>query len=248
MLKNLSRAKFSKDNKHLSEEELQKKLLLNLMGIAGFILFLVLALFVFAPQIGFFFGLFSKHRNEEGYRPETKISIPVFSDLPKSVKDEEIKLSGYAQAGYTVILYVNGPETARTTASADGKFEFSGIKLNTGKNTVFAKSSDGKGSDSENTEMVFIEVDKNSPKIEEVSPKDGEVVRNLDKRVTVSGKINEKATISVNGKTAVQKPDFTFDFLLGVEEGSVKIKIEAVDEAGNKSEKEFTVKYERRSV
>lgn len=240
--------KYSNINKNLSEEELQKKLLLNLMGIVAIILFSLLALFVFAPKIGFFFGLFSKHRNESGYRPETKVAVPMFSEIPKAVKDQEINLSGYAQAGSTVILFVNGPEASRTTVSSDGKFEFSGIKLNDGKNTIFARASDGTGNESENTDMVFIEVDKSSPKIEDISPKDGAVVRNLDKRITVSGKINEKATITINGKTTVQKPDMTFEFLLGVEPGDVKIKIEATDEAGNKSDTEITVKYERRSI
>jgi hypothetical protein len=240
--------KYSQINKNLSEEQLQKKLLLNLMGIATIILIVLLSLFVFAPKIGFLFGLVSKYRNEEGYRPTSKVSVPTFTDLPTAVKDPEIKLAGYAQAGVTVKLFVNGPESSRTVSGADGRFEFTGIKLNEGRNTLFAKAENSKGEESDKTDMFYITYDKTSPKIEELSPKDGDTIRNLDKRVTISGKINEKAKIIINGKIAIQKPDLSFDFLLGVNEGEVKIKIEVIDEAGNKVEKEITIKYEKKSV
>jgi hypothetical protein len=65
----------------------------------------------------------------------------------------------------------------------------------------------------------------------------------LDKRVTITGKIDEKADIKVNGKTAIMRPDMSFEFLLGVQEGNVDIKIEATDLAGNTSSESFRVTY-----
>jgi len=113
---------------------------------------------------------------------------------------------------------------------------------------LFAKAVDNKGSESEKTEFFYITYDKNPPKIEDLSPEDGDTVRNLDKRINVTGRTNEKAKVTINGMMAVQKPDNSFEFLLGVDEGEVKMKIEAVDEAGNKTEKEITVKYEKKSI
>jgi hypothetical protein len=248
ILQNLSKMKYSQTNKNLSEAELQKKLLLNLMGIGIVILVVVLSLFVFAPKIGFLFGLVSKYRNAEGYRPQSKVAVPNFTNLPTASKDPQTKLAGYAQAGTTVVLFVNGPEAARTVTGSDGRFEFSDIKLNEGRNTLFAKAVDSSNNESVNTDLFYITYDKTGPEIKELSPKDGDVVRNLDKRITITGKISEKALITINGKTAVQKPDFSFDFLLGVEEGSVKIKIEVADEAGNTIIKEITVRYEKKSI
>lgn len=240
--------KYSQINKNMSTEELQKKLMMNLIGIAVIILVVVLSLFVFAPKIGFLFGLVSKHRNEEGYIPTSKIAIPTFRDVPIAYNKSTITLSGYAQPGVNVKLYVNGPEKASSTAASDGVFTFSDVSLNEGKNTLYAKAEDGKGNSSDNTVVFFIDYDKSFPKIEDLSPSDGSTVRNLDKRINITGKTNEKAVILVNGKTAVQKEDFSFEFLLGVDEGNVKIKVEATDIAGNKTEKEITVKYEKRSV
>jgi len=241
--------KYSELNKkNISEEELSKKLMMYIIGIAAIVVITVLAFSVFAPKIGYLFGLVSKHRNEEGYKPTGKIPPPVFTEIHKSVKVSDIQLTGYARAGLTVILYVNGPEIGRTVSGADNIFTFSNIKLNDGKNTLFAKAVDNKGSESEKTEFFYITYDKNPPKIEDLSPEDGDTVRNLDKRINVTGRTNEKAKVTINGMMAVQKPDNSFEFLLGVDEGEVKMKIEAVDEAGNKKEKEITVKYEKKSI
>jgi hypothetical protein len=42
---------------------------------------------------------------------------------------------------------------------------------------------------------------------------------------------------------AVVRPDLTFDFLLGVTEGKVAIKIEATDDAGNIATETIDVTY-----
>jgi len=52
-------------------------------------------------------------------------------------------------------------------------------------------------------------------------------IKNLNKRIEIEGKINEKATITINEKNAIQNSDLSFTYLLSVDEGDVKIKIEA---------------------
>ncbi len=65
----------------------------------------------------------------------------------------------------------------------------------------------------------------------------------MDKRIEIEGKIDEKATITINEKTAIQKSDLSFDYFMSVSEGDVEIKIEVTDIAGNKSTEEIKVKY-----
>jgi hypothetical protein len=227
----------------MSEFALKRRLRLTLGIMGGIIVFSLLALFVFAPQVGSFFGFFSKHRNEEAYKPTAKPTAPVFTNAPEAVNTENITLSGRALSGTTIKIYVNGPEKATTTTGADGIFSFADLKLSSGKNMIFAKAFDDKGNESDNSEYLIVNYDKESPKIELTTPKDGDTVRNLNKRIEIIGKLDEKAVITVNGKTAIQKPDLSFDFWLGTEEGTIKIKIIATDIAGNKTEKEITVKY-----
>ncbi|KKU49252.1 MAG: hypothetical protein UX69_C0004G0027, partial [candidate division WWE3 bacterium GW2011_GWA2_46_9] len=42
-------------------------------------------------------------------------------------------------------------------------------------------------------------------------------------------------------------PDLTFEILLGVDEGSVEVKVTATDKAGNKAEKIIHVTYQKES-
>jgi hypothetical protein len=229
------------------EQELQKRLLISLIGIVGLIFVMSLSLMFFAPQIGSFFGLFSIHRNDEDNIAIIKPNPPIFSNIPNATKEETININGYSQPGMNVTLYVNGPEVEKSLVGGDGLFTFGNIKLNKGKNTLFAKVTDSKGVESEQSKIYTIVVDNDKPKIEIDSPKEGETIRNLDKRITIKGKVNEKSTIKINGRIAILKPDSSFEFLLGTEEGKVNIKIEATDEAGNITTKEFSVTYQRQS-
>ncbi len=204
----------------------------------------VSSLLFFAPQVGSLFGYFSKYRNDPGYIPTPKPMPPVFIDAPQAVNQEKISLSGKALPGTTVKIYVNGPERGVTTTGSDGVFSFADVKLNLGTNTISAKSFDNKGNESDSSEFIIISYDKEAPEVD-LEIEDGDVIRNLNRRVDIKGKVNEKATITINEKTAIQKSDLTFDFILGVSDGDVKIKITVVDLAGNKTEKELTVKYVR---
>ncbi|MCA9302445.1 hypothetical protein KDA10_03765, partial [candidate division WWE3 bacterium] len=90
-------------------------------------------------------------------------------------------------------------------------------------------------------------VDTIEPKIEITAPEKDKTVKNLNERVLIQGKISEKATIRINDRLAVQKPDLTFEFILGVKQGEVEVTVEAVDEAGNKKEEKLKFTYLKQS-
>ena len=111
----------------------------------------------------------------------------------------------------------------------------------------FAKAIDSDNNESPPSQVITIELDNKSPDIQMESPKDGDIIKNLDKRIIVKGKVNEKAIIKVNEKLAILKNDLSFEAILGVEEGNLEIKIVATDEAGNKKEESLKIKYEKKS-
>lgn len=232
-------------HKKLSEKDLQKRLRIVSWSIFGIIVFSISSLFLFPTQFGSFFGFFSIHRNEKPYQPTARPSTPMFENAPESVKDAKVTLNGRATPGTTVKLYVNGPEKATTTVGSDGVFTFADVPLTLGKNLLFAKASDNKGAESDNSEFLSISVDKEAPKVDVTSPKDGSTIKNLNKRIEVVGTVSEKASITINDKYVVQKSDFSFDYWLGVNEGSVTVKVVAIDPAGNKTEKDVTVTYSK---
>jgi len=229
----------------LNEEELTKQLVKTLIILVSLVILLILSFTVFAPAFGSIFKIFS--RGNLGNALVIKPSKPLLSQLPNATKETKIKVNGYAQEGMTIKLYVNGPEKGSTVVGGDGLFVFEEIELIKGRNTVFAKAIDSKGIESDTTDTYIVVVDNEEPKIELDSPKDGDTVRNLDKRITVKGKVNEKVNLTVNDQVAIVKADMTFEHVIGVEEGDVEIKIKAVDEAGNEKEETLKVKYQRRS-
>ncbi|MBW6441709.1 hypothetical protein K0B04_02255 [Patescibacteria group bacterium] len=227
----------------ISERALRNRLKKRVYAIFIIIGLGVVSLFFFAPQVGSLFGYFSKYRNDPGYVPTPKPMPPVFIDSPEAINQDKITLTGRALPGNTVKIYVNGPEKGTDTAGSDGLFTFSDIKLNLGTNTIFAKAFDDKGQESDSSEFLIINYDNKAPIIEIENIENGDTVKNLNNRIEISGKVNEKATITINEKSAIQKSDLTFYFVLGVKEGDVEIKIEAEDLAGNKTVKELKVKY-----
>lgn len=235
------------DNQNLSEEELIKKLKKTLFTFVLIIFGLYVALGFFGPKVGAIFLLFSKNRNDSGPGDIVPPSIPIFSQVPEAVKDKKLTLNGGTEPGATVVVYLNGPEKQRTTADNNGNFTFADLELSEGNNIIFAKATDSNNNESGKSREYLVIFDEKKPQIKILEPKDGETIRNLNERVFVKGELNEAAEVKVNGRSALTKSDNTFEILLGVEKGDVKITIEATDKAGNKTTETINVRYEKTS-
>jgi len=236
----------TKKTKGQTEEELRKQIKRRLIIILLIIGGGFLSLTFFAPSIGSIFSFLSKYRNVDDDTTITP-NPPILTNVPNATKDRKIELTGYSRAGMTIKLYVNGPEKHKTTTGTDGLFTFDEVKLLKGRNTIFAKAVDAENIGSEKSQTYTIYVDSKSPDIDILSPNNGETIKNLDRRVEIKGRVNEKAVVKINDRIAIVRPDLTFEFLLGVDEGYTEINVKATDEAGNESEETITIKYERKS-
>ncbi len=228
------------------EIHLQQKLKRNLIAMIIIPLAVLIAFILFGPKIGVLFGLVSVNRGQNG-DTMVKPTPPIFRNAPKATNSNTISLNGFSEPGTVVRLFVNGPQTHETITTNDGIFSFENVTLIEGRNTIHAKATNQQGLESDSSQSINIEMDTKSPEIEITSPKDEEVIRNLNERVNIQGKLNEKATVRVNERLAVLRPDFTFEILLGIKEGINEIKIEATDEAGNVTVEELSVQYIRQS-
>jgi hypothetical protein len=224
--------------------ELQKVLVKRLMILVFIILGLIFTVKYLTPTIGAFFGFLAQNDGDQGnqiYKPNP----PLLAQIPDATKEDSINITGYGQPGFTVKLFVNGPTASTNVIGSDGVFQFDNVSLISGRNTIFAKAVDNQGTESEKSSTYIVNVDKKAPKIEIEEPNPGETIKNLDKRIKVSGKINEKATITINGKQAIQRSDLSFEYLLGVSEGGVTIVVRATDLAGNEKTEKISVEYKK---
>lgn len=236
------------DIKRLTEPELIKLNVVLLAGVIGSLSLLLFSFLFLGPKIGGLFGYLSKYRNIDYNKDVLAPNAPRFDFIPSATKESTASIKGFAESGANIKLFVNGPEKGSMTADFEGKFAFENIPLIDGRNTIFAKAYDSTGNESSKSQTISVTVDKKDPEIEITVPKVGETVKNLDKRILVKGKVNEKSNVTVNERLAILKPDFSFEILIGVDEGDVEIKVVAIDEAGNKKEEKFKVKYEKSSI
>lgn len=239
----VKRKRHYRQQKRQMEEKLRKTILATVL----IPVLIILAFGFFGPQIGGFFGIISTYKGSGGPSDTLAPPAPIFNGAPEAVNTTNIKLEGHSETGSTVRLFVNGPETQSTITTNDGVFTFENVELMKGRNSVFVKAVDQDNNESDKSEVLTIKYDDDRPEIEIISPQNGEAVKNLNKRILVRGKINEKASIRINDKLAVQKPDLSFELLIGVNEGWVKIKISAEDEAGNFTQEEISVNYVKES-
>lgn len=227
---------------------MKKRLYKTLLAILIVVGVIVIALTFFAPTIGSFFGLISKIS-----KPEEKVDTlapapPYFYSAPRSVNQKQLTLKGFSEPGSKVLLYVNGPETTSVIADSVGSFTLGVGDLIEGKNTIYAKAEDSYNNQSEKSQVLEVTYDTQKPKIAITEPKDGTTVKNLNQRVLIKGTVDEKCEIRINDKLAISRPDNSFELLLGMTEGGVEIKIEATDEAGNKSKEELKIWYVKSGI
>jgi hypothetical protein len=229
-----------------TQERLTNKLYFLVFLIVIILAGLVFALAKYGPEIGSLFGFVSKHRNE-GPSQWLSVQAPIFSYIPEAVKENKVTLEGNALPTTSVKLFVNGPEVSRVITDLEGKFMFPDVELIDGKNTIFAKAVGEGNVESTKSEILYITVDKDKPKVEITDPGVNEVVRNLNKTVLIQGKVNEKAAVTINDRSARLGADLTFELLIGVSEGENKIEIVAKDPAGNETKQTYTFRYEKRA-
>ena len=237
--------KSAKTTGKMNEEELYKRLFTTISAILLTLILLFVVFRFFGPKLGSLFGLISVHRNDPAERDKITPVPPIFSLIPKATNKKKLTLNGISEPGSTVVLFMNGSKKSSIITSNDGLFTFTDLELTEGKNTIFARATDKNGNESDDSEKAIVVLDTKKPEIKIDSPVNGETVRNLNKRIEVKGKLNEKANVMINGRVAIVQSDFTFGILLGVEEGNVSIKVVATDEAGNSKDETVFAVYQK---
>ena len=237
--------KSAKTTGKMNEEELYKRLFTTISAILLTLILLFVVFRFFGPKLGSLFGLISVHRNDPAERDKITPVPPIFSLIPKATNKKKLTLNGISEPGSSVFLFMNGSKKSSIITSNDGLFTFTDLELTEGKNTIFARATDKNDNESDDSEKAIVVLDTKKPEIKIDSPVNGETVRNLNKRIDVKGKLNEKANVMINGRVAIVQSDFTFGILLGVEEGNVSIKVVATDEAGNSKDETVFAVYQK---
>lgn len=231
----------------LTDEDLYRRFI-TISGITViWVSVIMISVLFFSTQIGGILAYISKNRNDTFDSAKSIVTEPRFSVGKEATNQELFDVRGYAQSGTTITLTLNGRIIGTQVTDGEGVFVFEKVQLDKGDNKFFAIATNDKGQESAQSREVSLKLDTTSPKISLKEPLDQTTVKNLNSRIMVKGEVNEQADITINGKKAIQKPDKSFEELIGANEGWVEIKIEVVDLAGNKASETIKVKYEKKS-
>lgn len=167
---------------------------------------------------------------------------PRLDPLPEATNKVNLEITGQTEAGATVIIFFNGNQE-EVVANADGIFSMN-FGLNKGENTVAAKAKDAAGNESQESEIVKIKYDGEEPTIEVENPSDGSQFFGPSQRqVTIRGKTDPEATLTINDRVTGVKDDGSFTFATTLSEGENVFTLKAQDKAQNTSEKTLRVNF-----
>lgn len=183
-------------------------------------------------------------RKNEQVVDETSTSVlipPALLNLPEATFSAQIDVSGFAQEGTLVTVFLNGNPQDDIVVDDDGEFLLNDLRLRVGKNRIWAISRDGKDNESSESEEMVVVSDNQVPQVTIDSPRDGEEVSEAS--ITVTGLVNEDVDLTVNGQFVLQASDGSFTKNINLSTGENIIVIVAQDAATNESTKEVRVTY-----
>jgi len=193
----------------------------------------------------------SLSNREETFSQRDRIAPPppTLTGIPEATNSAQLNIKGFAEAGATVKIFLNGEEKDSQLTGSDGQFVFENVGLEQGENEIYAQAKDPAGNESQPSTIYKISIDQKPPKLEVTAPADNTIIteeKDKETIVLVTGKVEEGATVTVNDYQAIVREEGNFEYrLLLTTEGENIIKIVAKDRAGNKTTIEKTVIYKK---
>ena len=168
---------------------------------------------------------------------------PQLKPLPEATNDAQVVVQGFAESGSAVEIFLNGKSTKKVIAENAGSFSTSSIKITSGRNEITAIATDKAGNSSQKSGKIIISYDEAPPELKISEPIDNAEFFGEENKITVKGKTEEKATVTVNERVVIVDSEGNFEYSLTLSEGENQILIVATDKAGNKTEKEIGLTY-----
>ena len=204
--------------------------------VGGIILF-----FILPRSINFLFKFIDSGQVEEDSSPPPQ--VPVIKAPDDATKEKLLTVTGFGEAGSEVVLVLNGEEVSRLDIGDDGGFSFE-IELMDGENKIAAFSINDQDKESALSREYAVTLDTETPTIVIDSPKDGAVIELRENQLTtIQGVTEPQAKVYVNDRLTMAKSDGKFSIQYQLQEGENKIRIRAIDKAGNELMKEIIVQF-----
>jgi len=169
-------------------------------------------------------------------------SPPRLEPLPEATNSAQIEINGFAEQNTSIEIFVNDFSAKKVMVENDGKFKASDIKLKEGENEISLTATDKAGNVSQKSKVNLF-FDQTPPELEISEPTEETVVSGEEGKITLKGKTEEKASLTVNDHLVIVNFEGNFEYPLPLNEGENQIIVIATDKAGNQTKKEIKITY-----
>lgn len=230
----------------LARKETQKSYNRLIFTSLGTILLIVIIFFAGIPALVKFSAFLGEVKtSSQPIAPSDETSPllpPQFEPLPEATNNPQVTISGFAQAGKEIEIYLNSELVGKTTVDADGKFLYSNLLVGEGENRIKAYTADGERK-SEASKTFFVTYKKTAPNLEVSKPEEGTSFSKENKTIRIDGKTDPDVSVTVNDRWAIVSSSGSFYAIYTLSDGENILKIKAVDPAGNETTLERKVTY-----
>lgn len=214
--------------------------------IAGGIVVLVI-LFAFGIKLLTNLSMFVEKKSDTGATNSSQtteyISTPTLDPLPDATNSATLNVSGVAEGSTKASLYLNGVKANDADVKDDGTFLFRNVTLESGDNTIKVQTQDSSGKQSKFSDTATVTYSNKAPDLTVDFPSDGQTYHKDDNPLKVRGKTSPNTKVTVNDFWAIVDDQGNYSYSLPLQNGDNQIKVVAVDDAGNKTEKDLKVSY-----
>lgn len=173
---------------------------------------------------------------------ETLPPAPPILIVPYEATNSAIlNISGFAQAGGEVEIFLNNSSVKKILVGNDGSFSADGLFLNEGQNELYAAATDkttNKTAESNKTAVLY---DFTPPPLEIIQPKDKTDYESGTAEII--GKTDPEASLLINDHLVVINKEGNFTYQLSLSFGENNVIIKAIDKAGNQAEQKLSLTY-----
>lgn len=231
--------KLSSHRLRQEEKKFTRKLITSLTIVAVSGIFVIFFGLPMLAKIVFFTSGPSQKQTQNS--TDTSLLLPPALDpIVTATNSARINVSGYSISDATITVVVNGEESTKIPTDKDGKFNTSEIILKEGENKInaFVIKKDQESSPSA---TYIVNYKKSSPKIEISSPPNGAKIHQDSRDIIIIGNTDEGNRLTINDRFVIVQNDGSFSFKVTLSDGDNTIKLQAIDEAGNKTDQELKV-------
>lgn len=183
---------------------------------------------------------------EDRTPPAPTLSLSYKSPASKSTATIQSKTSPPAK---TAILYnSNGKKLDEVSPDSKGNFVFTNVKLRKGKNSFSVKVTTKNGKSTKKSLLIVYKPERPAVKKDRTPPKllirepTSNILVNKN-RITIKGKTEKGATLTLNGRAKTISSHGTFSFNIKLKVGKNTLRLTSMDKAGNKVTKTILVTY-----